>query len=183
MRSQVRSKSKCLTIWRFWFSHALPPYRMEISQCNYMYRVWDTSKHDPKVSVRIFKVKVTRSRKGQIKTCMFGTRYTYMVQVSFSSRTRKMIIKHYLNGQNRMNFENRENVEIPRISVKNGHFDLLQNVISWSFFQDIGLKFCTHIHLIVFFHIYSIFEKSDFSRFLNNIFIDYFPKFAKLSKF
>ena len=58
MTSQVRSKSKCLTIWRIWFCRALRPYKKEISQCNYMDRVWDTSKYDPKLSVNIFKVKV-----------------------------------------------------------------------------------------------------------------------------
>ena len=58
MTSQVRSKSKCLTIWRIWFCRALRPYKMEISQYNYMDRVWDTSWYDSKISVSIFKIKV-----------------------------------------------------------------------------------------------------------------------------
>ena len=58
MTSQVRSKSKCLTIWSIWFCRALEPYEMEISQYNDMDRVWDTSKYHPKLSVSIFKVKV-----------------------------------------------------------------------------------------------------------------------------
>ena len=33
-------------------------YKKEISQCNYMDRVWDTSKYDFNLSVSIFKVKV-----------------------------------------------------------------------------------------------------------------------------
>ena len=58
MTSQVRPKSKCLTIWRIWFCRALQPYQLEISQCNNMDRIWDTSKHHPKLSVPIFKVNV-----------------------------------------------------------------------------------------------------------------------------
>ena len=34
------------------------PYGMEVSQCNDMDCVWDTSKYHPKLSVSIFKVKV-----------------------------------------------------------------------------------------------------------------------------
>ena len=37
---------------------ALEPYQMKISQYNDMYRVWDTSKYNPKVSVSIFKANV-----------------------------------------------------------------------------------------------------------------------------
>ena len=51
MTSQVRSKSKGLTIWRIWFCRVSDwPYKMETSQYNYMERVWDTSKYDPKLS-------------------------------------------------------------------------------------------------------------------------------------
>ena len=42
------------------FCRALQPYQMEISQYNDMDRVWDTSKHDPKLSVIIFKIKVIK---------------------------------------------------------------------------------------------------------------------------
>ena len=35
---QVRSKSKCFTIWLIWFCRALRPYQKEISQCNCMDR-------------------------------------------------------------------------------------------------------------------------------------------------
>ena len=58
MTAQNRSKWKCLTIWSIWFCRALEPYEMEISQYNDMYRVWDTFKYHPKLSVSIFKVKV-----------------------------------------------------------------------------------------------------------------------------
>ena len=58
--SQVRSKSECLTIRRIWFCRALRPYKMEISQCSYMDHVRDTSKHDRKLSVSIFKAKVIK---------------------------------------------------------------------------------------------------------------------------
>ena len=61
-----------LTIWRIWFSRALRPCKMKISQYNYMDRVWDTSKYDPMLSVSIFNVKVTRSGEGQIKNVCLG---------------------------------------------------------------------------------------------------------------
>ena len=59
--SQVRSKSKCLTIWSIGFCRVLEPCEMEISQYNDMDRVWDTSKYHPNLSVSIFKVKVIQS--------------------------------------------------------------------------------------------------------------------------
>ena len=58
MTSQVRSKSKSLTIWRIGLCRAPRPYKREISQCNYIDRVCDTSKYDPQLSVSVFKVKV-----------------------------------------------------------------------------------------------------------------------------
>ena len=63
MTSQVRSKSKCLTILRVWLCRALEPYGMEISQYNGMDRIWDTSRYHPKLSVSIFKVKVIQGHK------------------------------------------------------------------------------------------------------------------------
>ena len=39
----------------------------------------------------------------------------------FSSRTRKMTLEQFLNGQNRTNFENRKNAEIAGNSVKMAH--------------------------------------------------------------
>ena len=57
MTPQARSKPKGLTIWSIWFCRALEPHQMEISQYNYMDRVWDISRY-PKLSVSIFKVKV-----------------------------------------------------------------------------------------------------------------------------
>ena len=57
MTSQVRSKSKCLTILSIWIYRALKPYEMEIRQYNDKDSVWDTSKHHPKLWVSIFKVK------------------------------------------------------------------------------------------------------------------------------
>ena len=58
MTSWPDDKLNYLTIWRIWFCRALQPYRMDIIQYNDMDRVWDTSKHHPKVSVSILKVKV-----------------------------------------------------------------------------------------------------------------------------
>ena len=60
MTSQVRSKSKCLTILSIWICRALEPYEMEISQYIDIDRGWDTSKYHPKLSVSIFKVKVVQ---------------------------------------------------------------------------------------------------------------------------
>ena len=51
MTSQVRPKSKCLTIWSIWFRRALEPYEIGISKYNDMYRVWDTSKQGCGVGV------------------------------------------------------------------------------------------------------------------------------------
>ena len=62
MRSQVRSKSNGLTIWRIWVCRALQPYQIEISQHN-MDCIWDTSKYHPTgLSLSIFKVKVIQGR-------------------------------------------------------------------------------------------------------------------------
>ena len=62
MTSQVRSKSKCLTIWSIWFCRAQEMYEMEISQHNDMDRVYDTSEYHPKLSVSIFKVKIIQGQ-------------------------------------------------------------------------------------------------------------------------
>ena len=48
---------------------------MEISQYNYMERVQDSSKHDPKLSVSILKVKAIQGYKvkeGQVKNLYLG---------------------------------------------------------------------------------------------------------------
>ena len=82
---QVRSKSKCLTIWSIWFCRALEPYEMEISRYIDMDRVCDTSKYHPKLSVSVFKVpvsfKVTRSKKGQTENCGFRRRDAFFGSV------------------------------------------------------------------------------------------------------
>ena len=58
MASEIKLKSKCLTIWSMWFCRALEPYEMEMSKYNDMDRVWGTSKYHHKLWVSIFKVKV-----------------------------------------------------------------------------------------------------------------------------
>ena len=90
-------------------------------------------KYYPKLSVNIFKVKVTRSRKGQTKNFGFGNRDTCF-WVNFSSRTRKMTLEHSLNGPNPTYFENRENAEIGRNIVKITFFDL-RNTKTWPFYK------------------------------------------------
>ena len=98
---------------------------------------------------RSFKVK--RSRKGQTDIFGFGQRNTCF-GVSFSSRMRKMTLQQLLNGKNR------KKLKIGKIIRKkqreNGLFrpSKHQNSV---IFQDIYMKFCTHIHLAGFFHIYS----------------------------
>ena len=89
--SQVRSKSKCLTIWSSWFCRALDSYEMETSQYNDMDRVWNTSKYHPKPSGSIFKVKVIQGHevKGRSngKFGIWAVGYLFLGQIS--SRTRK----------------------------------------------------------------------------------------------
>ena len=64
----------------------------------------------------------------------------------FHQDREKMTLVHFLNGQNRPKFENGENTEIPGDSMKIAVFDL-QNANTYSvIFQDIYLKFCTHVH-------------------------------------
>ena len=56
--SNVRSKSKCLTIVSSWVCRALELYQKEISQYNDIDRVWYISRYHPKLSLSILKVKV-----------------------------------------------------------------------------------------------------------------------------
>ena len=98
---------------------------------------------------------------------------------SFSSRTRKITLNHFLSGPNWTKFENREKVVIPGNSMKNCHFRP-SKCHKLVIFQDIYLKFCTHVHLTGFFHIYFglwIFENYLWFFFENNIFIDDFKIF------
>ena len=83
--------------------------------------------------------KVTRSRKDQTENLGFGRRDTCF-WVGFSSRTRKMILEHFLNGPNGANFENRENTENAENSVENGLFrpwkrqnSAILKVSAWNF--------------------------------------------------
>ena len=173
MTSQVRSKSKCLTIWSIWFCRALEPYEMEISQYNNMCRVWDTSKYHPKLSLSIFKV--TRSKKGQAKNFVFGRREACF-KVTFSSWLRKMTLKHFWNGPNRAKIENRENTEILVNTVKNGRFrtSKYQNLFIC---QDIYLKFNIYRPDRVLSPIFRFLKIRKFSLIcLDIIFIDYFCK-------
>ena len=154
MTSQVRSKSKWLTIWRIWFYRTLQPYQMEMSKYNNMGRVCDTSKYHPKPSLSIFKV--TRPKKGQTKNFVFGRLETYF-KVSFSSWLWKMTLKHFLNGPNGTKIENRENTEILVITVKMAVFEL-QSTKTCSFVK-ISTWNLTYIDLTGFFHLYFGFWK------------------------
>ena len=87
-----------------------------------------------------------------------------------------MTPKHFLNSRNRKN-ENRKNVEIPGNSVKNCHFrhSKCHKLVN---FQNIDLKFCTHIQMIGFSQTYSCFFfenlKFSFENYESNRY--YFPK-------
>ena len=125
--------------------------------------------------------KVTTSRKVQTENFWFGCRDTCF-WVSFSSRTQRMTIEHFLNGRNRINFENRENAGNRMKQRKKWPFwDLQQTKLG--FFQDIYMTFCTHIHLTGFIHIDSFFliKKPLFLKIPR--FVDYFSKFPKFIKF
>ena len=101
-------------------------------------------------------LKVMRWMKDLTEFFGFG-RHDACFFVSCSSRTRKISLEHFLNRSKPANFENREYVENAGNSVKMTVFDL-QNIKTRSFFK-MYLKFCTHIHLTSFFHIYSVKKK------------------------
>ena len=125
-----------------------------------MGRVWDTSSMILSlrwVYSRSRSFKVTRSKKGQIK--ILSLRRIIRVFRSVFIKNDKMTLKHFLSGPNRTTFENHENAEIPANSLKNGHLRP-SKCHKLSIFQDIDLKFCAHIHLRGFFHIYSFLEIS-----------------------
>ena len=102
-----------------------------------------------------------------------------MFSGQFFVKNAKKTLEHFLNGPNRTNFQNRKNAEIAGNSVKNGLFDLFHQ--NPSIFQDIYMKFCTHICLTGFFHIYSGFLKIQKKNpnFLKNIFLIIFQNFQK----
>ena len=76
-----------------------------------MNRVSDTFKYHPKLSVRIFKVKVIRRSRSQRQTktkfACLGDVITCFKSV-FRQQREKMILKHFLNGPNLTKFNNRE---------------------------------------------------------------------------
>ena len=114
------------------------------------------------------------SSKGQTENFGFRQRDP-LFWVSFSSKTRKMILEHFLNGPNRTNFEYRKHAEITGKSVKNGRFGPSKRQNS-GIYQDIYLKFCTRIQLTGLFHMYSGFLKiRKFSLiFFGFFFVNYF---------
>ena len=125
--------------------------------------------------------KVTRSRKGQTENFGFGQRGRCF-WVSFSSRTRKMTLKHFFKGPNRENFEKRKNVEIVGNSVKMTVFDL-QNAKARAFFE---ISTWNYVHVytwqasFTYIPVLWNFEKSQF--FENNIYCSLFFKIFKIYK-
>ena len=93
-------------------------------------------------------------RKVKLKILGFGGVIHFLGQ--FFVKNAKNDPRTFLNGPNRTNFGNRENTENAENSEKNGLFYLQNNESRNSvIFLDIYLKFCTHMHLTEFFHVYS----------------------------
>ena len=87
---------------------------MELSQCNDMDRIWDTSNFHSKPSVIISRsrsFKVSGSRKGQTEIFGLGSVIHALGQFFFVKNAR-ITIEHFLNGPCRTKFENQENTEI-----------------------------------------------------------------------
>ena len=93
MMSQVSSKSKCLKIWRVWFCHALRPYKMEISQCNYMNRVWGTCNRIVSFSRVYSRSRSLRSRvQGKIKLkILYLRRVIHVFRLVFRQEREKLL--------------------------------------------------------------------------------------------
>ena len=127
-------------------------------------------------------IKVTRSRKGQIKTFMFGTR-DRCFYVRFSSRMRKMTLKHFFERPKSNKVWKSWKCENLRKQRENCHFRP-SKCHKWVIFEDIDFKFCTHIHLRGFFHMFSFFRNSKiFSiKIENNIFCWLLFKISKKFK-
>ena len=105
MTSQVRSKSKCLSIWTICFCRALQPYQMEISQYNNMDRVGDTSKYHPRFTVNIERIERqdhSRSRgQGKIKLKSLCLSDVMHVLSQLSVKSAEKTPKHFLNRPTR----------------------------------------------------------------------------------
>ena len=122
--------------------------------------------------------------KAKLKIVCLG-RVIHVFRSDFRQELEKWPLK-ILNGPNPTKFENRENVEFPGNSVQNGHI-WPSKCHKLVILQDIDLTFYTHIQLLGFFQIYSVFFWN-FEFFLWKIleiifFIDYFPKLSKFLKF
>ena len=100
--------------------------------------------------------KVTRSKRSSLKFWVCITWYMFLGQVSVKNA--KMTQEHFLNGPNRTKCDHRKNAEIAVNSVKSGLLGHSRRQNS-AVFQNIDLKFCTHIHRRVFFHKHSLFSK------------------------
>ena len=112
-----------------------------------MDRVWDTSKYYPQLSLSIFKVKVTRSTKGQTESLV---REDMFLDQSFVKNA-----KIALNGPNRTKLESRKHTKIPRNCITNGRFRPSKYQNSAIF--KISAGNFIHIHLAWLFRIYSVF--------------------------
>ena len=99
----------------------------------------------------------SKGQKGQILKFGFG----WCDTCSDFYQECKITIEHFLNGRNRTKFENRENAEILVINVMSGLFGHSKRQNS-AVFQDINVKYCTHINRQVLVHIYSVLCSKNF---------------------
>ena len=76
-----------------------------------------------KFSVSIFKVNVIQGQ-GKVKLEILGLGIVVYFWDRFSSKARKIILEHFLNGLYGASVENRENAKIEGNGVDRGHFRL-----------------------------------------------------------
>ena len=121
----------------------------ERSQYTSLDRVWGTSKHHRKVSLRTSWVKVIRDRKvkrSQAENFLLAWLSTCF-WVSCLSKLRKASLEHYLDGLNRTIFVNKENTEFSGNSVKSDY--LFSKYQRNATLHDVYLKLCARIHCSV----------------------------------
>ena len=87
-----------------------------------MSRVWDTSKHPPKPFLDLCRIKVIQSQKVKLKA--LGLVDVMYVLGLFFFKNAKVNLEHFLNGQNRTQFENQKNTEVPGNRVISTRFEI-----------------------------------------------------------
>ena len=183
MTSQIRSKSKCLTILRVWLCRTPEPHAMEISQCNDMDRVWNTYMYHPKLSMCIFKVKVKVIQGHEIKERsnwkFWAWSASYIFLGQFFVTSAKMTLEHFLTAKIGQILKIGKMRKSPEIAWK----------VAVPYFQN-AKTFSRYLHAILYTytpdrvlsHIFCFFFRiPEFSSIFseNDIFIDYFLQVSK----